>query len=99
MTSAPRQLQVLRLLHAHRLMDTQQVHALGFRGRARRRATVASTGGAAARIGAAVLAVPAADVPRYVARIPSGIFVLSQRLDAPASTSMDAGLRIGADAP
>ena len=36
MTSAPRQLQVLRLLHAHRLMDTQQVHALGFRGRARR---------------------------------------------------------------
>ena len=35
MTSAPRQLQVLRLLHAHRLMDTQQVHALGFRGRAR----------------------------------------------------------------
>ena len=55
--------------------------------------------GAAARIGAAVLAVPAADVPRYVARIPSGIFVLSQRLDAPASTAMDAGLRIGADAP
>ncbi len=55
--------------------------------------------GAAARIGAAVLAVPAADVPRYVARIPSGIFVLSQRLDAPAGTPMDAGLRIAADAP
>ena len=27
MTSAPRQLPVLRLLHAHRLMDTPQVHA------------------------------------------------------------------------
>ncbi len=40
---------------------------------------------ASVRIGAAVLAVPAADVPRYVARIPTGTFVLSQRLDEPAS--------------
>lgn len=40
---------------------------------------------AAVRIGAAVLAVPAVDVPRYVARIPTGIFVLSQRLDEPSS--------------
>lgn len=40
---------------------------------------------AAVRIGAAVLAVPAADVPRYVARIPTGVFVLSQRLDEPPS--------------
>ena len=38
---------------------------------------------AAVRIGAAVLAVPAIDVPRYVARIPTGTFVLSQRLDEP----------------
>ena len=40
---------------------------------------------ASVRIGAAVLAVPAADVPRYVARIPTGTFVLSQRLDEPTS--------------
>ena len=38
---------------------------------------------AAVRIGAAVLAVPAIDVPRYVARIPTGTFVLSQRVDEP----------------
>ncbi len=40
---------------------------------------------ASVRIGAAVLTVPAADVPRYVARIPTGTFVLSQRLDEPLS--------------
>lgn len=40
---------------------------------------------AAVRIGAAVLAVPVVDVPRYVARIPTGTFVLSQRLDEPPS--------------
>ncbi|MCY4114863.1 MAG: hypothetical protein OXG33_13145 [Chloroflexi bacterium] len=40
---------------------------------------------ASVRVGAAVLAVPALDVPRYVARIPTGTFVLSQRLDEPAS--------------
>jgi len=42
---------------------------------------------ASVRIGAAVLAVPAADVSRYVARIPTGTFVLSQRLDVPASSA------------
>ena len=40
---------------------------------------------ASVRIGAAVLAVPAADVTRYVARIPTGTFVLSQRLEEPTS--------------
>lgn len=40
---------------------------------------------AAVRIGAAVLAVPVADIPRYVARIPTGTFVLSQRLDEPST--------------
>ncbi len=49
------------------------------------------------RIGAAVLAVPSADVPRYVVRIPSGTFVLSQRLDEPASASIDSGRQISAD--
>ena len=48
------------------------------------------------RIGAAVLAVPSADVPRYVVRIPSGTFVLSQRLDEPASASIDSGRQISA---
>ncbi|MCY3783049.1 MAG: Flp pilus assembly protein CpaB [Chloroflexi bacterium] len=42
---------------------------------------------ASVRIGAAVLAVPAADVPRYVARIPTGTFVLSQRLDVSTSSA------------
>lgn len=42
---------------------------------------------ASVRIGAAVLAVPAADVPRFVARIPTGTFVLSQRLDVPTSSA------------
>ena len=45
---------------------------------------------ASARIGAAVLAVPAADVPRYVARIPTGTFVLSQRLDVPPTPGLPA---------
>lgn len=46
---------------------------------------------AAVRIGAAVLAVPAIDVPRYVARIPTGIFVLTQRLDEPPSSGLSNG--------
>ena len=46
---------------------------------------------AAVRIGAAVLAVPAIDVPRYVARIPTGIFVLTQRLDEPQSSGLTIG--------
>ena len=43
---------------------------------------------AAVRIGAAVLAVPAKDVPRYVARIPTGTFVLSQRLEEPLGQAL-----------
>ena len=46
---------------------------------------------AAVRIGAAVLAVPAIDVPRYVARIPTGIFVLTQRLDEPPGSGPSNG--------
>ena len=45
-------------------------------------------GGAAGRVGSAVLVVPAADVPRYVERIPTGMFVLSQRVDDPLAPGL-----------
>lgn len=54
---------------------------------------------AAVRIGAAVLAVPAIDVPRYVARIPTGTFVLTQRLDEPPRGGPADGRPTGRDIP
>ena len=54
---------------------------------------------ASIRIGAAILAVPVIDVPRYVARIPSGIFVLTQRLDEPPSVELANGRRADPDIP
>ena len=54
---------------------------------------------AAVRIGSAVLAVPAEDVPRYVARIPTGTFVLSQRLEEPANHASAAERRAVVGSP